>query len=222
MKKTVVVGSTVGAAFIAAGIVFSMLLVGRIRANNECRVSLAEVASTRSAVEKFIDSKAEDVKLTDEELKVWTDFEEAYNKANNSYNNARNYDLMKSERNKTDEEWKRVEKLYKAEQTIKLAIDGELSDEDIAKMKESEVGVVASYATDLGDYRAKIAEFNTQYKEVDISKNDEMNTAKDSLVKLGEELTQRYAKMSLADVLEMSRDDILAFYDTIDLLKNKD
>lgn len=222
MKKTVVVGSTVGAAFIAAGIVFSMLLVGRIRANNECRVSLAEVASTRSAVEKFIDSKAEDVKLTDEELKVWTDFEEAYNKANNSYNKARNYDLMKSERNKTDEEWKRVEKLYKAEQVIKLATDGELSDEDIAKMKESEVGVVASYATDLGDYRAKIAEFNTQYKEVDISKNDEMNTAKDSLVKLGEELTQRYAKMNLADVLEMSRDDILAFYDTIDLLKNKD
>lgn len=222
MKKTVVVGSTVGAAFIAAGIVFSMLLVGRIRANDECRVSLAEVASTRSAVEKFIDSKAEDVKLTDEELKVWTDFEEAYNKANNSYNKARNYDLMKSERNKTDEEWKRVEKLYKAEQVIKLATDGELSDEDIAKMKESEVGVIASYATDLGDYRAKIVEFNTQYKEVDISKNDEMNTAKDSLVKLGEELTQRYAKMNLADVLEMSRDDILAFYDTIDLLKNKD
>ena len=222
MKKTVVVGSTVGAAFIAAGIVFSMLLVGRIRANDECRVSLAEVASTRSAVEKFIDSKAEDVKLTDEELKVWTDFEEAYNKANNSYNKARNYDLMKSERNKTDEEWKRVEKLYKAEQVIKLATDGELSDEDIAKMKESEVGTISAYATDLGDYKAKVAEFNTQYKEVDISKNDEMNTAKDSLVKLGEELMQRYAKMSLADVLEMSRDDILAFYDTIDLLKNKD
>ena len=222
MKKTVVVGSTVGAAFIAAGIVFSMLLVGRIRANDECRVSLAEVASTRSAVEKFIDSKAEDVKLTDEELKVWTDFEEAYSKANDSYNKARNYDLMRSERDKTDEEWKRVEKLYKAEQAIKLATDGELSDEDIAKMKESEVGVIASYATDLGDYRAKIVEFNTQYKEVDISKNDEMNTAKDSLVKLGEELTQRYAKMNLADVLEMSRDDILAFYDTIDLLKNKD
>ena len=199
-----------------------MLLVGRIRANDECRVSLAEVASTRSAVEKFIDSKAEDVKLTDEELKVWTDFEEAYSKANDSYNKARNYDLMRSERDKTDEEWKRVEKLYKAEQAIKLATDGELSDEDIAKMKESEVGVIASYATDLGDYRAKIVEFNTQYKEVDISKNDEMNTAKDSLVKLGEELTQRYAKMNLADVLEMSRDDILAFYDTIDLLKNKD
>jgi hypothetical protein len=183
---------------------------------------LAEVASTRGAVEKFIDTKAVDVKLTEDELKVWTDFEEAYSKANNSYNKARNYDLMKSERNKTDEEWQKVQKLYKAEQTIKLATDGELSDEDIAKMKESEVGVIASYATDLGDYRAKIAEFNTQYKEVDISKNDEMNTAKDSLVKLGEELTQRYAKMSLADVLEMSRDDILAFYDTIDLLKNKD
>ena len=222
MKKAVVVGSTVGAAFIAAGIVFSMLLVGRIRANDEYRASLAEVASTRSAIEKFIDSKAEDVKLTDEELKVWTDFEEAYSKANNSYNKARNYDLMKSERDKTDEEWKRVEKLYKAEQVIKLATDGELSDEDIAKMKESEISTISAYATDLGDYKAKVAEFYTQYKDVDISKNDEMNTAKDALVKLGEELTQRYAKMNLVDVLEMSRDDILAFYDTIDLLKNKD
>ena len=222
MKKAVVVGSTVGAAFIAAGIVFSMLLVGRIRANDECRASLAEVASTRSAIEKFIDSKAEDVKLTDEELKVWTDFEEAYSKANNSYNKARNYDLMKSERDKTDEEWKRVEKLYKAEQVIKLATDGDLSDEDIAKMKESEISTISAYATDLGDYKAKVAEFYTQYKDVDISKNDEMNTAKDALVKLGEELTQRYAKMNLVDVLEMSRDDILAFYDTIDLLKNKD
>ena len=115
MKKTVVVGSTVGAAFIAAGIVFSMLLVGRIRANDECRVSLAEVASTRSAVEKFIDSKAEDVKLTDEELKVWTDFEEAYSKANDSYNKARNYDLMRSERDKTDEEWK---KFHHSKRTI--------------------------------------------------------------------------------------------------------
>ena len=222
MKKAVVVGSTVGAAFIAAGIVFSMLLVGRIRANDEYRASLAEVASTRSAIEKFIDSKAEDVKLTDEELKVWTDFEEAYSKANNSYNKARNYDLMKSERDKTDEEWKRVEKLYKAEQVIKLATDGDLSDEDIAKMKESEISTISAYATDLGDYKAKVAEFYTQYKDVDISKNDEMNTAKDALVKLGEELTQRYAKMNLVDVLEMSRDDILAFYDTIDLLKNKD
>ena len=74
----------------------------------------------------------------------------------------------------------------------------------------------------MGDYKAKVAEFYTQYKDVDISKNDEMNTAKDALVKLGEELTQRYAKMNLVDVLEMSRDDILAFYDTIDLLKNKD
>ena len=164
MKKTVVVGSTVGAAFIAAGIVFSMLLVGRIRANDECRANLAEVVSTRGAVEKFIDTKAVDVKLTEDELKVWTDFEEAYSKANDSYNKARNYDLMRSERDKTDEEWKRVEKLYKAEQAIKLATDGELSDEDIAKMKESEVGVIASYATDLGDYRAKIAGFNTQYK----------------------------------------------------------
>ena len=162
------------------------------------------------------------MKLTDEELKVWTDFEEAYSKANNSYNKARNYDLMRSERDKTDEEWKRVEKLYKAEQVIKLATDGELSDEDIAKMKESEIGTISAYATDLGDYKAKVAEFYTQYKDVDISKNDEMNTAKDALVKLGEELTQRYAKMNLVDVLEMSRDDILAFYDTIDLLKNKD
>ena len=220
--KRAVAGSTVGVAFIAVGIVFGMLLVGRIRTNDECRASLAEVYSTRSAIEKFIDSKAKDVKLTDEELKIWTDFEEAYNKASNSYNKARNYDLMKSERDKIDEEWRRVEKLYKAEQVIKLATDGELSDEDIAKMKESEIGTISAYATDLSDYRAKVAEFYTQYKDVDISKNDEMNMAKGALVKLGEELMQHYAKTNLVDVLEMSRDDILAFYDTIDLLKNKD
>lgn len=222
MKRAVVAGSTVGVAFIAVGIVFGMLLVGRIRANDECRASLAEAYSTRSAIEKFIDSKAKDVKLTDEELKIWTDFEEAYSKASNSYNKARNYDLMKSERDKIDEEWRRVEKLYKAEQVIKLATDGELSDEDIAKMKESEIGTISAYATDLSDYKAKVAEFYTQYKDVDISKNGEMNMAKGALVKLSEELMRHYAKTNLVDVLEMSRDDILAFYDTIDLLKNKD
>ena len=221
-SKKAIFFRTLGAVFLAAGVVFTMMIVGRMRSLDEFKANLAKISETRTAIEAWIDGKVESAELGDEELKAWDEFETAYRTASDGYAIVEPSEFARKERDTLKEQWGRIEKLYRVEQIIRLMTDGELDDEDLAKMSEADNEKLKTYAADLIDYRAKVADFKEKYETVDTSKNVEMKTAYDGLIKLGDELQAKYGEMSLADILEMSRDDILAFYETIDLLKNKE
>ena len=71
------IARTLGAGFLAAGVVFGMMLVGRIRALDEFKAKAARMADTQPAVVAYLDFESEDAELSDEELKIWNDFEQA-------------------------------------------------------------------------------------------------------------------------------------------------
>ncbi len=222
MKKAVVIGIIIGAGIIAAGVVFGGLTIHRVRSLDEYKENLVKIAETRGAIEKFIDTKAKSEKLTDEELGVWADFEAAHKELADRFAKVSESDFAKDQRENLKTGFERIEKLYAAEQSLKVATDGELSDEDLMVMKSSANQKIANYAADLAEYHAQVKAFNDEYSKVDTAKNDAMKKKYDELVKMGDELVQKYGEMGLEDILEMSRDDILVFYDTIELLQKKD
>ena len=222
ISKKAMIARTLGAAFLAAGVVFSMMLVGRIRALDEFKAKAAKMAETRPAVVAYLDFDSEDAELSDDELKIWNDFEQAYRTLADNYAEVVDAEFARDEKEVLAQQWTKVEQLYKAEQLLRLATDGELSDDDLVKMKDADNVKMKAMALDLADYRAKIADFKEKYGKVDTSKNTEMQTAYDALLKQGDALAEAYGELTLVNILEMSRDDILAIYETIDLLKNKE
>ena len=222
MKKAVLIGVVVGVGALAAGVVFGVMTIRRAQSLDEYRENLAKILQTRSAVEKFIDAKAEKTELTDEELKLWADFETAYVEIADKYAKVSASEFVKEQHEDLKKGFERIEKLYVAEQSLKVIADGELSDDDLATMKSSTNKKITDYAADLEKYRAKVKEFNVEYGKVDTAKNDAMKKRYDELVKMSDDLLAKYGEMSLEDILEMSRDDILGFYATIELLQKKD
>ena len=222
ISKKAMIARTLGAGFLAAGVVFGMMLVGRIRALDEFKTKAARMADMQPAVVAYLDFESEDAELSDEELKIWNDFEQAYRVLAENYESVVDAEFARDEKDTLSQQWVKVERLYQTEQLLRLAADGELSDDDLAKMRDAENAKIKAMALDLIDYRTKFADFKEKYSTVDTSKNAEMQTAYDALLKQGDALTEAYGEMTLANILEMSRDDILAIYDTIDLLKNKD
>ena len=65
-----------------------------------------------------------------------------------------------------------------------------------------------------------MAEFHEKYK-TNAKKSDAAIEEYGQLMVEGDELTSEFEKVELADVLGMSRDDILGFYATIEELNNK-
>lgn len=221
-RKKIIIAVIFGLA-VCLGVLVTLVLTRERLAYNEAHDMTVEIAGTKAAVEGFLDSKPEDLDFDEKEQAQIRDFEEALDKCANYLESFSALNVTKDEKiaelyNKAKDESSKLEKLKAIWGDVKLLL--EITDENLEKLKSSSSEKLASLATKLSDYRAKVAEFHEKYK-TNAKKSDVAIEEYGQLMVEGDELTSEFEKVELADVLGMSRDDILGFYATIEELNNK-
>ena len=221
-KKKIVIAVIAGVV-VCLGVLATLILTREGLAYNEAYDMTVEIAGTKAAVEGFLDSKPEDLEFDEKEQAQITDFEEALNKCANYLESFSALNVMKDEKiaevyNRAKTESGKLEKLKTIWGDVKLLL--EINDENLEKLKSSSSKKLAELATKLSEYRAKLAEFHAKY-EMNAKKSDAAIEEYGQLMVEGDELSAAFEKVELKDILGMSRDDIMGFYETIEELNNK-
>ena len=221
-KKKIVIAVIAGVV-VCLGVLATLILTRERLAYNEAYDMTVEIAGTKAAVEGFLDSKPEDLEFDEKEQAQIKDFEEALNKCANYLESFSALNVMKDEKideiyNKAKDKSDMLEKLKTIWGDVKLLL--EINDENLEKLKSSSSKKLAELATKLSEYRAKLAEFHAKY-EMNAKKSDAAIEEYGQLMVEGDELSAAFEKVELKDILGMSRDDIMGFYETIEELNNK-
>jgi len=95
---------------------------------------------------------------------------------------------------------------------VKMLTD--LTDENLATLKKSENEKIRALAEDFGSYRAEVESFKKQYRE-NAKKSSSVIEAYGQLQVKGDELSKKYASLSLKDITGVTKVEILSFYDKI-------
>ncbi len=225
MKKSVKIALCVGAGFIVAiGVCVGLIVANRTQEvkqkenYSDVLEKTHEIAQGKNAVEVFLNTKTKAAKLSDEEKKVAEEFEKVIpeDKAMQELlqkikdiNSGKSEEIDKA----TDEvalSYAYLRTLLLAEQDMKVAFDGELSDQDLESLGNSENDYLSKMAKDVIDYRAKVKKLNAKDKEFE--KNYK------SLLSEGETLQKKYADVKIEDLVGKNKEELLLFYDKIDEL----
>lgn len=225
MKKSVKIALCVGVGLVVAIGVCAGLIITNKAQETEQKVDYStilekthEIAKGKNAVEVFLNTQAKAAKLSDEEKKVAEEFEKVIpeDKAmQDLLQKIKDINAGKSEEieKATDEvalSYIHLRTLFLAEQDMKVAFDGELSDQDLESLSNSENDYLSKMAKDMIGYRAKVKKLNAKDKEFE--KNYK------SLVSEGEALQKKYADVKIEDLVGKNKEELLMFYDKIDEL----
>ena len=204
-------------------VVFVVLAVTRERiAYTEAHDMVSGIASTRGAVEEFLDKEPKSLELTEAEQKRIDEFEAALTKTKDYIESLSASNVMKNTEiadayEKVKVEYSKIEKLASIWSDVKLLLD--LTDENIVKLKDSESKKLQVLGEELSEYRAEMANYHQIHDNS--AKKDGLIEDYGKMHNIGAELEKEYAEIKLDDILGMSRDDILQFYATIEELNNK-
>ena len=203
--------------------VFVVLAVTRERiAYTEAHDMVSGIASTRGAVEEFLDKEPESLDFSETEQKRVDEFEAAMTKTKDYIESLSASNVMKDAEiaaayDKVKAEYPKIEKLAAIWGDVKSLLD--LTDENIAKLKDSESEKLRVLGEELSEYRAEMANYHKAHDNG--AKKDGIIEDYGKMHNIGADLEKKYAEMKLDDILGMSRDDILQFYATIEELNNK-
>lgn len=204
-------------------VVFVVLAVTRERiAYTEAHDMVSGIASTRGAVEKFLDKEPKSLEFTEAEQKRMDEFEAALTKTKDYIESLSASNVMKNAEiseayEKVKAEYPKIEKMAAIWNDVKLLLD--LTDENIAKLKDSESEKLAVLGEELSEYRAEMTNYHQIHDNG--AKKDRLIEDYGKMHNIGAEFEKEYAEIKLDDILGMSRDDILQFYATIEELNNK-
>lgn len=216
--------ATVGVV-VALTVFLVLLLTNQVSGYREAKNYTDEILSTRGAVVAFLDAEGDD-ELSNEDIELYKKFKSAVEKSESYTESLSASKAMKNE--VVSEKYKRakkeLEKLSRYRDVEVLIFDamedGELSDDELKVFAESKNDFLVAMATDLTEHRAKFAEFYEKYGEFEDVNDAELDSEYSELMSYSESIAKKYAKISMMDVVGMSRDDILHFYDTIEELNN--
>ena len=220
-KKKIILVATLGVLVLFG--VFGALALTHERINyTEAHENIAEIASTKSAVEKMFTAEIKSLDYSDEEKAIVDEFEKALEKCKNYITSLEASNVLKNEA--VAEKFANVKAKYASIEKIgdiwndaKLLKD--LTDDNLATLKKSKSEFLQVLAEELSEYRAEVANFKRKYSE-DAKKDSAVIEAYGRMQLIGDNLNKKYEKVKLDDVLGMSSDDILGFYATIEELNN--
>jgi hypothetical protein len=203
--------------------VFIVLSITRQRiAYAEAHDMVSEIAATKGAMWDFLNNAPESLDFTDDEQKRVDEFEATLTKTENYIESLSASSAMKNAEvaqayEGVKAEYPKIQQLAKVWGDVKLLLD--LTDENIAKLKESSSERLKVLGEELSEYRAEMANFHEKYDGR--AKTEGLIEEYGKMYNIGAELEKEYAEISLSDILGMSSDDILRFYATIEELNNK-
>ena len=208
----------------AIGVCVGLWLTNRVTGYSEAKDYTATILEAKAAVEDFLNSEIGEEGLTEESQAMFAKISEAVEECAGYMESLGASAVLKNERVNEKYEVAKTKmaqlQLAKERSAIVMEVlaDGEISDDELEMLKKLGVEKMAEMAEDLTEYRSKVTEFQTKYKEASGVDKTTLDNDYTNLVAAGEELTEKYAELELSDVLGMSRDDILGFYGTIEEL----
>ena len=175
---------------------------------------------SREKAERLLDLSAKSIKLTDEEQGVVEDFEKEVPE------DADVQTVLQRIKDKNGGRDERIERLVNevarayvdlsavlaTVRDMKVMFDGELSDEDLAHLSESNNEYLVKLATDLKGYREKVNKLDPK------DKNFEKNYK--ALIDEGDKLNKKYANVDFDSLMRCSRGDALAYYEKVEELNS--
>ena len=171
---------------------------------------------SREKAERLLDLGAKSIKLTDEEQGVVDDFEKEVPE------DADVQTVLQRIKDKNGGRDERIERLVNevarasavlaTVRDMKVMFDGELSDEDLARLSESNNEYLVKLATDLKGYREKVNKLDPK------DKNFEKNYK--ALIDEGDQLNKKYANVDFDSLMRCSRGDALAYYEKVEELNS--
>ncbi|MBR6961705.1 hypothetical protein IKH79_02980 [Candidatus Saccharibacteria bacterium] len=209
MKKGL---ALIGVGLAAVVAVFVLAAVNRVDYGG-AKEQTAKIVATRGAVEEFLDAKEFEQGKADAFEAAVSGAREALGKLAES--SATKDGRVKESVEAAQGEFAKIEKLNTIWGDAKLLQD--LSDQNLAKLKNSESEFLKKLAGELIDYRKKLADYKAKYgsgKE----QSTELLSAFSEIWNEGEELETKAGKASLEEISGMSRDDITVFYAKIEEL----
>ena len=215
------IGIAVAAGVAACDLVFGIMMLTREKIDYAgAREKTTAIIDTRAAVEKFLNGSASGAELSSEDMKAGDVFVEAHKKMSDNMSAIAASNVMKDEAVKgkfeaAKTEFEKYGELASIWNDIKLLQN--LSDENLATLKQSKSELLRTMADELGDYRAKVKEYKDKYSNKAGDSKEALN-AYGQLQLLGTELETKYKNVTFESVTKMSRDDILKYYATIEEL----
>lgn len=204
----------------AVSVVVAMVLInGRVDYAG-VRESVAGILETKSAVERFLDADVHSLDFTDKEKSMMADFEAALEQCESKGKELKESAAMKDAELKAkydaiEGDFDMMTRLATTWNEVKMLTN--LTDENLATLKKSENEKIRALAEDFGGYRAEVESFKKQYSE-NAKKSSSVIEAYGQLQVKGDELSKKYASLSLKEITGVAKVDISAFYDKIEEL----
>lgn len=206
---------------VALGSVFAALLLTHERlAYSEAKDYASGILNTRELVENFFDTAPKNLEFSDDEARVISDFEASLEK-NRTYmeslaaSTALKDGAVEEKYLQAKEKYEYIERLARIWSDAKLLLD--VTDENLAKLKESKSEVLSKLAEELIEYRMELSDFKAKYSD---GSGDGLIEEYGKMQLIGDGLNKEFEAISLDELLGMSRDDIMTFYATIEELNN--
>ena len=230
-KKTMPIGIKIAicvgiGVLTAVGVCTGFWLINRVTGYQEAKGFTENIIGSKETVEKFLDAKVGEDGMTDEDKKVYEDFVSAVDKTSECLDKLKDTGALKNETvnelyEKAKSDFAKLVKTKDIEAKLMGVLgDGELSEEDLATLKEMDNDYLTQLVDDITDYRNKVSEFNTKYENIKGVNKTVLDNDYAALVAAGDELSKKYSVIEMDSILGMSRDDILGFYGTIEELDN--
>ena len=225
-KNKAKIGLCVAVTLLIAGAVFAGLFFANKSKDEQTkkadyakvRVKVQELVNGREETRKFLDLKIESAKLSEEERKVIDEFEKIVpddDKMQRVLQEVKDISSDDDEAigeivNKVALSYTHVRALYLLEEDMSVMYDGELSDEDLKVLGESDYEYLVKMAKDINDYREKVKKLS--------AKDNDFEKSYNALVEEGKKLSEKYATVKFEDIVGVKKEDILAYYDEVDEL----
>lgn len=177
---------------------------------------IANFSRDQEKVKEFLEMTPANMKLNNDEKKIVEGFEKAAAKSE-AVNKLASHVACSDENvkrlvNEAIELYENIHTLYLVEQDLSVVFDGELSKDDLMKLKESSSDYLKQMATDLGDYQTKVQKLSAKDKDFEKKYKE--------LVEEGKKLEKKYTNVKLEAIAGASKEEILAFYDKIGDLRD--
>ena len=119
---------------------------------------------------------------------------------------------------KAKEDFAKLEKVARVEKTLRELVSAEdgLNDEQLTALAEDENEFLRKMADELRKYREAAQEFAEKYADSKNVNEETMIEDYGAFQLKGEELLDNYAEASFRDIFGFSKDEVMAFYDSIE------
>ncbi|MBQ8157075.1 hypothetical protein IJ102_01665 [Candidatus Saccharibacteria bacterium] len=213
-----------GLGVLAFGVTLGVMLA--IRGNLGCKEArnyADEILKTKPEVAEFLNAEIDKFELNDESQAKLDSFAAASDKVAQymeslSASAALKNKSVAAQYDKAKEDFAKLEKVARVEKTLRELVSAEdgLNDEQLTSLAEDENEFLRKMADELRKYWEAAQEFAEKYADSKNVNEETMIEDYGAFQLKGEELLDNYAEASFRDIFGFSKDEVIAFYDSIE------